>query len=257
MCIAALLVSCSSTKEVETIPADVRYQRARELFDDESYLDAIEEFKIIIVQYQGSEFADDAQYYLAESRFQRGEYILAAAEYDNLVRTMPTSQYASLSRYKKGLSHYLLAPKAQLDQKYTRFSIDDFQTYIEYAPKDSMVEDAEAKITELTDRLARKIFDSGRLYYKLEYYRASIVYFNKVISEYNDSQFTDDALFWKARSLNERKEFDAASGALNELTMKYPGTELMPDIEELRKEIEEDRADFVQEQQEKLAQKNG
>ncbi|MBI2428690.1 MAG: outer membrane protein assembly factor BamD [Ignavibacteriales bacterium] len=251
------MISCSSTKEVENIPADVRYQQAKELFDDESYLEAIEEFKIVIVQYQGSEFADDAQYYLAESRFQRGEYILAAAEYDNLIRTMPSSPFTSLSRYKKGLSHYLLSPKSQLDQKYTRFSIDDFQTYIEYSPTDSLVNDAEAKISEMTDRIARKIFESGKLYYRLDYYRASIVYFNKVISEYNDSQFTDDAMLWKARSLKERKEFDAASASLTELKAKYPATDLQSEIQELQSEIEIDKADHQKDQQEKLLPKNG
>lgn len=254
---ALVMASCSSTKEIDTLPADVRYQRAKALYDDESYLEAIEEFKIVIVQYQGSEFADDAQYYLAESRFKRGEFILAAAEYDNLIRTMPSSPYTTVSRYKKGLAHYLLSPKSQLDQKYTRFSIDDFQTYIEYSPADSLVSDAEAKIGEMTDRIARKIFESGKLYYRLDYYRASIVYFNKVISEYNDSQFTDDAMLWKARSLKERKEFDAASSSLIELRSKYPETDLQPEIQELQTEIEIDKADYQKEQQEKLVRKNG
>lgn len=255
--ISSFFISCSSTKEIETLPADVRYQRAKAFYDDENYLEAMEEFKIVIVQYQGSEYADDAQFYLAESRFKRGEYILAAAEYDNLIRTMPSSPFVSLCRYKKGLAHYLLSPKAQLDQKYTKFSIDDFQTYIEYSPTDSMVNDAEAKINEMTDRLARKIFESGKLYYRLEYYRASIVYFNKVISEYNDSQFTDDAMLWKARSLKERKEFDAAMSSLIELRAKYPGTELEPDIRELLTEIESGKAEYQKEQEAKLIQKNG
>lgn len=256
--VAALLVSsCSSTKEIENIPADVRYQHAKALFDDENYLEAIEEFKIVTVQYQGSEFADDAQFYLAECRFQRGEYILAASEYDNLVRTMPTSPFITQSRYKKALSHYLLAPKAQLDQKYTRYSIDDFQTYLEYSPADSLVSDAEAKIAEMTDRLARKLFESGRLYYRMEYYRASIAYFNKVISEYNDSQYTDDAMLWKARSLMERKEFDAATASLTELSLKYPNTALQSEVLELRTEIDSERIEYVKEQQEKIVEKNG
>lgn len=255
--VAGVFVSCSSTKEVETIPADIRYQKAKALYDDENYLEAMEEFKIVIVQYQGSEYADDAQFYLAESRFHRGEYILAAAEYETLVRTMPSSPFVSVSRYKKGLSHYLLAPKSQLDQKYTKFSIDDFQTYIEYSPSDSMVNDAEAKISEMTDRLARKIFESGKLYYRLEYYRASIVYFNKVISEYTDSQFTDDAMLWKARSLKERKELDAAFRSLQELRSKYPGSEHEPEIQELLSDIEMDKAEFLEEQKEKMVQKNG
>lgn len=246
--VSAIFSSCSSTKEVENIPADVRYQQAKALFDDENYLEAIEEFKIVIVQFQGSEFADDAQFYLAEARFRRGEYILAAAEYDNLVRTMPTSVFATLSRYKKGLSHYLLSPKPQLDQKYSRYAIDDFQTYIEYSPKDSLVADAEKKITELNEKLAKKLFDSGKLYYRMDYYRASIAYFDKVISEYNDSPFADDAMLWKARSQNERKDFAGATLTLNDLIKKFPGTDLTVDIEDLRSTISADEKEYREDQ---------
>ena len=254
--IAAFILSCSSTKEIEIIPVEERYQRAKTLYDDGNYLDAISEFKIITVQYQGSDYGDDAQYYLAESRFNRGEYILAAAEYDNLARTMPTSPYAPLSRYKKGLSNYLLSPKSQLDQKYTRMAIDDFQTYIEYSPQDSLVGDAENKINELTTKLAKKVFDDGKLYYRLEYYRAGITYFDKVISEYNDRGFTADAIYWKAKCQNERKDFSGAENTLAELLTKYPDTNLKDDIKKLQDEVRENLRKYVPEQKDTLGLKN-
>ncbi|KAB2926466.1 MAG: outer membrane protein assembly factor BamD [Bacteroidetes bacterium] len=250
---ALMFGACSSSKEVENIPAEERYRQAKELFDDEKYLEAIEEFKIVIVQYQGSEYADEAQFYLAECRYLRGEYILAAAEYDNLVRTMPTSPYTPLARYKKALSHYELSPKPQLDQKYSRFAIDDFQTYIEYSPQDSMVADSETKIRELTEKLSRKLFESGRLYFRMEYYRAAIAYFEKVTSEYNDTPFADDAMLWKARAHNARKDFAAARVTLDDLGVRYPGSDLAPDIAELRTQIAEDEAEH---QESLLARKN-
>ena len=105
---ALSLVSCTSTKEIEAIPVEERFDRAKALFDNEKYLDAIDEFKIITVQFQGSEYADDAQYYLAQSRYLREEYVLAAAEFDNLARTMPSSPYANRARYMIALSYYKL-----------------------------------------------------------------------------------------------------------------------------------------------------
>lgn len=250
------ILSCSSTKEVETIPVEERFQRAKALYDDGDYLEAITEFKIIATQYQGSEYSDDAQFYLAESRFNRGEYILAAAEYDNLARTMPSSPFAALSRYKKGLSNYLLSPKSQLDQKYTRQAIDDFQTYIEYSPHDTLVRDAEAKIDELTNKLAQKIFEAGKLYYRLEYYRAGIAYFDKVISEYNDRGFTDAAMLWKAKCQNERRDYAAAENTLSELLAKYPNTELKDEVKTLLFKIKNTQQKIVQEQQDTLSLKN-
>ncbi len=236
--LALCISACSSSKEIEILPVEERFDRAKKLFSEENYLEAIEEFKIITVQYQGSEFADDAQYFIAECRFIRGEYILASAEYDNLLRTMPSSPLASVSRYKKALSYYNLSPRPQLDQKYTRYALDEFQTFIEYSPKDTLVGDAEGKIAELTFKLAKKIFENGKLYYRVEYYKAAISYFDKVISEYRDSKFVDQSMFWKAKCQVERKKYDEALAVLDELKIKFPDTEMKEDAAKLHVEIE-------------------
>lgn len=245
------LASCSATEEIETIPVEERYVRAKAFFDDEDYLKAIDEFKIITVQFQGSEYGDDAQFYMAQSRFLRGEYILAAAEFDNLVRIMPNSPFATIARYQQGESYYRLSPRPQLDQKYTRYALDQFQAYIDYAPKDSMVADAETKINELTLKLSQKMFENGRLYYRLEYYRAAISYFDKLIQEYHDSPFVDDGIYWKAQCQNERKDFTGALQTLDGLIAKFPTTDLQEDITWLKKKIADDKNDFEEEQREK------
>ncbi|NUN70249.1 MAG: outer membrane protein assembly factor BamD [Bacteroidetes bacterium] len=245
---AMFIVSCASTEATVTLPVEERYQKAKALFDDESYLQAAEEFKIITVQFQGSEYADEAQFYLAECRYRRGEYILASAEYDNLVRLMPGSPFTNLARYMRAEAYYQLSPKPQLDQKYSRLALDNFQTYIEFSPKDSMVADAERKISELTLKLAQKMFDGGLLYYRMEYYRAAIAYFDKLIQEYHDSPFADDGMLWKARSQNERKDFSGAVQTIQELRTKHPGTDLTPEIAELEKKITEDKAEYEEDQ---------
>ncbi len=245
--------ACSSSEEVISLPVEERFAKAKALFDDEDYLKAIEEFKIITVQFQGSEYGDDAQFYLAECRFIRKEYILAAAEYDNLVRLMPGSPYVNLARYKRGQSYYLLSPKPQLDQKYTRYALDNFQTYIEFSPTDTLVSEAETKIEEMTLKLAQKMFEGGKLYYRLEYYRAAIAYFDKLIQDYHDSPFVDDGMLWKAKSQKSRKDFSSAAQTLNELIEKYPATDLKNEITELQKEIAEERLEFEQEQKLKAA----
>ncbi|MBP6673051.1 MAG: outer membrane protein assembly factor BamD [Bacteroidetes bacterium] len=242
------IVSCSATEETASLSVEERFAKAKAAYDDENYLEAIEDFKAITVQSQGSEFGDDAQFYLAECRFNREEFILAAAEYDNLVRLMPASSFVNFARYKRAESYYQLSPKPQLDQKYTRYALDNFQTYVEYAGTDTLVADATAKIQELTLKLSQKMFEGGKLYYRLEYFKASISYFDKLIQDYHDSPFVDDGMMWKAKSQNERKDFDGAVQTLNELMSKFPSTDLTEEITALRKEIEEDRIEYQEDQ---------
>jgi len=235
---AAVLSSCSASKGEEVLTAEMQFAKAMREYNDENYLDAIEAFKTITVQYQGSTVADGAQFYIGDSRFQRGEYILAAAEYDMLIRSMPSSPYVSRARYKRAMAYYMMSPKSQLDQKYTKLAIDDFQTFLEYAPKDTLAKDAEQKIAELTDKLAKKIYESGRLYYRREFYKAAIVYFDNVIDQYHDTHYADAAMYWKARSLSERREYDAALAAIDQLFDKFPATNLRDDALALRAEVE-------------------
>jgi outer membrane protein assembly factor BamD len=207
-------------------------------YKDKDYLEAIDDFKAITVQYQGSEYADEAEFLMGECRFLRGEYILAASEFDILIRTRPSSNYVTRARYMEALSYYKLSPKSSLDQKYTLQAIDDFQAYLENSPNDSLVNDAENKISELNDKLAKKEFDNGRLYYKLEYYRAAVEYFNLVLDQYHDTPYAPRALVWKARSLKEHRDYAAALNAVNQFFDNYPNNDLHDDALELKSEIE-------------------
>jgi outer membrane protein assembly factor BamD len=231
---AMTISSCSASKGEEVLTPEMQFAKAMREYDKENYLEAIEAFKTITVQYQGSTLADGAQFYIGESRFQRGEYILAAAEYDMLIRSMQASKYLSTARYKRAMSYYMMSPKSQLDQKYTKLAIDDFQTFLEFAPKDSLAPAAEAKIVELTDKLAEKIFESGMLYFRREFFKAAIVYFDNVVDQYHDTHFADAAMYWKARCLRERKDYDAAIAVIDELVEKFPATTFRADALELR-----------------------
>ena len=139
--------------------------------------DAIAEFEIVTLQFPGSAVADDAQFYVGESHFQREEYLLGAEAYQTLRRNFQSSPLASLAQYKTALCYYNLAPKSSLEQKYTLRAIDELQSFIEYNPKDTLVADAAAKIKELDTRLAKKLYDTAVLYTKMEYYKSAALYY--------------------------------------------------------------------------------
>jgi len=237
LALACMAAGCSSSKEVESLPAEVRYAQAMAKFDKEDYLEAAEDFKLVTVQYPGSSLADSAQFHIAQCRYRREEFILAASECDILVKTMPSSGLVPKARYMKAMAEYQLSPKSSLDQKYTRLAIDDFQTFIEYFPTDSLSKDAAAKINELNDKLAKKEIDNANLYYRLEYYKAAIAYFDIVLDRYHDSQYADDALFGKARACRQRHDDASALDAINMFYQKYPSSSLKPDVDALKADI--------------------
>jgi len=231
------LSGCGSTREVEQLSVEKRFEHARALFKDENYLDAYEEFRIVTLQYQGSTFADEAQYDMGECRYKREEYVLAAYEYDVLVRTMPTSKFVPRARYQRAMCYYRLSPASYLDQTYSRQAVDEFQSFIEYHPTDSLVTQAEAKITELNLKLAQKEYENGITYIHMEYYRAALVSFDHVLEKYHDTPYAEQALYKKAEVMLLRKRISEAKTEIEKFFEKYPNSALKADAENLRKDI--------------------
>ncbi|HEY6951820.1 MAG TPA: outer membrane protein assembly factor BamD [Bacteroidota bacterium] len=252
---ATLLSGCGSSEPTEQLGAEKRFEAGMKLFHNADYLDAIEEFKIVTLQFQGSVVADAAQFYLAECRFMREEYILAAYEYDQLVRTMPTSRFVTTARYKRALCYYKLSPPSYLDQTYTRKAIDEFQGYIEYSPTDSLVHDAEARIMELNTKLAEKEYNDGVIYTRMEYYRAAQVYFESVLEKYHDTPYAELAQLKKAEVLNDRKKPADAMKELELFYRKYPNSQHKEEADKLladiRRKIAEEKTQPEKSQQKK------
>jgi outer membrane protein assembly factor BamD len=240
-----VLDGCAASDELQQLTADERFKIAVEKFTNGDYLEAIEDFKIVTLQFQGSGLADDAQFYVAECYFMREQYLLAAYEYEALTRTMPTSEFVSQARYRKALCYYLSSPASYLDQENTRKAIDEFQTFIEYHPTDSLVPGAEAKIGELHAKLARKEFENGMIYMKMEYYRAAINSFEHVLEKYYDSPYAEHSQLKKAEAMYYRNRLDEARVELEKFFLKYPQSSLKAEAEQLQRYIlqkQEDKA---------------
>jgi len=166
--IAALLLTlqaCSSEDIAPPRSAEVLFESGMLKFNDEDYQEAYDEFRLLTLQYQGSTLADDAQFTMGECKFRRGEYLLAAYEYEILIRTMPTSEFVANARFNRAMCFSRLSPRSYLDQENTRKAIDEFQTFLEYHPTDPRAPEAEAKINfveKKTARLDEKILLFGK-----------------------------------------------------------------------------------------------
>lgn len=232
---------CKSTDVEKILSAEERFELGLHEFNKGNYLEAINEFTIITMQYPGSAVSDDAQYYLGECRFMREEYLLASYEYEALKRNMPASSLVPKAQYKIALCYYMLSPEAQLDQTYSLKAIDEFQTFIEYFPDDSLAVDAETKIKELRERLAKKDYETAVLYVNMEYYKAATFYFDKVIELYHDTNYAELAYVGKIESLVKRKKYDDVISESEIFLKKFPQSKFKKKVESLIAEIKNEK----------------
>ena len=238
----AAIIGCSTEETVIQLSAEERFKLGMAKFKEQDYLEAIEDFKIVTLQYQGSQFGDDAQYYLAECRYVRGEFVLAAYEYDVLIRTAPTSEFVARARFRKATCYYQLSPESYRDQDYTHKSIDEYQGFLEYHPVDSLAPTAETRIHELNTKLAKKDFENGAIYLKMQYNKAALYYFDLVLEKYHDTPYAELAQLRKAEALYNRKKFGDARSEVMKFIAKFPESVYRLEADGLRTRIDKDEA---------------
>jgi outer membrane protein assembly factor BamD len=233
------LYGCSANELTRQLTAEEYFLKGKENFLEENYLEATENFKVVGLQYSGSEFADDAQFYLGECYFQREEYLLAGFEYESLKKRMASSPFVPLAMYKMALSYFQLSPKSLLDQKYTRKAIDELQAFLEYYPQHDSAQQASEKIRLLNNRLAQKEFETAELYFTLEEYQAAIHYYENVLAQYHDSPYAEQAQLGIVTSWLAKKKYEKAKSAVEKFFEKYPASNFTAQAEFYKKEIAE------------------
>ncbi|HTK83382.1 MAG TPA: outer membrane protein assembly factor BamD [Bacteroidota bacterium] len=239
LCCAAALSSCGSSDVTQSLSAGERFELGKKKFAGEDYLEAISQFEIVKLQFPGSTVADSAQFYLGECHYRQEEYLIAAEEYQALKRNMQASPLVPMAQYKIAMCYYNLSPDSPMDQAYTRRAIDEFQSFLEYYPSHEFARDASDKIVLLNTKLARKLYDTGRLYLKMEYYKSATIYFSAVVEKYHDTEFAEPALLGKVKALIPRKRYDEAKTEIDRFLQKYPESRMKSEAESLARDIDE------------------
>ena len=210
-----ILVSCSTTKKTDTSNPDEVYKEALRLFNDEDWLESTNMFNVIRLQYPASQYADDAQYYLAEIDYKKGDYILAAYNYNRLRSSFPGSEYSKESLFKTAKCYYELSPPYDRDQDYTKKAIDAFNMFQRLYPNDNLYAEGSNYITELREKLGNREFFTAELYRKMNDPGASLVYYQSVIDDYPDTKFYEPAYYGKIEVLAIMKRKDEALGIID------------------------------------------
>jgi outer membrane protein assembly factor BamD len=233
-----LFWSCSSSVVVSELTPEEHLKYAISLYEDEEYEEAVKEFESILLQYAGSSLIDDAQYYLALTRYKREEYIIAAYEFSKLIKNMPASSFVPDAQYMLAECYYGLSPNYNLDQAYTKKAIAEYQAFIDFFPLNEKVHEAEKKINELNEKLAQKNYTIAKIYEKLDYYTASMKYYDYVVETYHDTQYASKALFSKIMLLMEREREDEALTNMKKFMLLFPEDEEAEYIRELKESLE-------------------
>jgi outer membrane protein assembly factor BamD len=96
--------------------------------------------------------------------------------------------------------YYKQSPKPSLDQETTEMAIASFQIFILQNPGSERVLEAEKYIAELRNKLVQKSYMSGKLYYDLGDYKASIIALQNSLNDFPDTEHREELMFLLLKS---------------------------------------------------------
>lgn len=224
--IALGISSCAGSNNSTTdttLSVEERFNKGMQEYNEADWLEAIKIFEAIRIQSPTSPFAAQAMYLAAMARYKQETYTSAAVDFRMFRRTYPSHELAPRAQYMIGESYYGLSPKAELDQTYTQYAINEYQAYIRMysTMHPTLTDSAENRIKELRDKLAMKHLLAAELYLKLDDRKAAVTYFERVMADYYDTKPAIEAQLRIAEVQADRKKMKEASEAIAKFEERY------------------------------------
>ncbi len=176
------------------------------------------------------------------------EYILAASEFNRFAQIYRADPRAAEAEFQRARAYYEQSPGYQLDQSSTARAVDELQLFINRYPQHERVAEAEAMISELRDKMARKDFETAKLYERREMFEAAAIMFERVFDKYPDSTpWAERALIgamqnyidYADQSVVARQDerLDLAVRNYERLVQLFPESEYRDEAERLYREV--------------------
>ena len=102
------------------------------------------------------------------------------------------------------------------------------QDFIDAYPDSDLRPEAEQKIVEIRNKLARKVYESGKLYRKIEQFEACIFYQDKMLEEFYDTDWVIPAELEKAHCFIRLRQFDEYKHIIDTI----PADKITPDVKQ-------------------------
>ena len=175
-------------------PVGTLYNKGLDHMKEGEYLKAAKQFDEVERQHPYSTWATRSTLMAAYSHYQRNSYDDAIAASERFIQLHPGNKDAAYAYYLRGLSYYEQIGDTDRDASATQKALEALEEVSRRFPQSRFARDADAKAVLARDHLAGKEMKIGRYYLKRSAYVAAINRFKKVVTDYQTTSHTPEAL---------------------------------------------------------------
>ncbi len=189
-----ILAGCGKSLSGVLKSKDPQYQlrMAENYYAKKKYSHAQQIYEQIIPYFKGRQEFEDIYYKYAYTAYYLRDYLSAENLFKTYLQVFPNSARAEEIDYMRAYTFYKQSPKPELDQTNTIKAIGMMQTFINTHPGSARNQEATRIIDELRKKMEIKDQRAAQLYYDLGQFRAASVAYNTLITDYPDSDRSDE-----------------------------------------------------------------
>jgi outer membrane protein assembly factor BamD len=198
--IVSLVSSCAGYYEtvMKSSDVDLKYEAAFNYYNNGKYRKSAEIFESLILLMQGLPQEDTVQYYTALSNYKMRDYITAESNFDKFINVFPRSPFTEEAKFLRIKCLYEGTYRYELDQVPTRKAMTVIGEFMYENPSSPHYDECNAMMDEFKERLDKKSYESAKLYYTIEDYKAAHYALKNVLKENSDNIYREDVLYFTA-----------------------------------------------------------
>ncbi len=227
---ATLLSGCATSggKKADTryVARDVNtlYSAAKEKLDSGQYMVAAALFDEVERQHPYSPWARRAQLMSSFSNYMAKKYTDSVSSARRFLSVHPGNKDAGYAYYLIALCYYEQISDVTRDQKVTQQALDALGEVQRRFPNSRYASDAQLKIDLVNDHLAGKEMEIGRFYERRSLWLAANLRFREVVDKYQTTTHAPEALFRLTESYLAMGVPEEAKKSAAVLGANYPGS---------------------------------
>tara|TARA_R110002072_G_scaffold10055_6_gene47660 strand:- start:5146 stop:5976 length:831 start_codon:yes stop_codon:yes gene_type:complete len=224
-----LVASCASGPDTSVAyverPAESIYADAFATMERGQYQLAAAQFDEVERQHPYSEWARRSMLMAAFANYQANKYDEAVSDAQRFISLHPGNRSAPYAYYLIAISYFEQIVDVGRDQQITQQALDALQQVVRRYPESRYATDARLKIDMTRDHLAGKEMDIGRWYLRRNYHLAAVNRFQNVVRDYGTTSHVPESLHRLVEAYVALGLDSEATQVASVLGYNFPGSE--------------------------------
>ncbi|MFD1552521.1 outer membrane protein assembly factor BamD [Putridiphycobacter roseus] len=243
------LTACSDFNKVMKSEDQVfKKKRAIEYYETKQYENSAAVLEDIIPYFKLSADGEKLYYYYCMSNYYLDDYYLASYYFRRFINQYPSSVHAEECQFLSAICSVNNSPDYSLDQTETLNALDQLQIFIDMHPKSSLIDSCNKIMDKLNYKIETKQFESAKLYYKTENYKAALTAFEIHLADFPGTRYREETMYLLVKSSyllainsiesKKMKRFNETTKTYRKFVSQFPNSKYVKELSVLNKKVE-------------------